>query len=212
MSLGVVVLAGGTGKRLGERKAFTRLAGKPLLAHTLQAAQRISTDLTLVVEPQDAARPELGELDLEVRQLSDLEPGLGPLMGLYSALRVLPHDYVLALPCDTPFLSPRLLAHLVSLRGGWDAVVPRWRNGYLEPLHSVYRVEAARLAAEKALGEGERRLQALVSRLDRVRFVPVEDLEGLDPGLRSFWNINHRGELEEAEAMLRRGGLPARRV
>ena len=138
------------------------------------------------------------------RLVPDALPGAASLGGIYSAIAAARHDRVVVVGCDMPFLSTRLLGHLVGLSGGFDVVAPRI-DGYPEPLHAVYsraclpgirsRVEAGRL---KIIG-----FYADV----RVRFVDEPELRQLDPDLRSFRNVNTPELVREALGLVAREGV-----
>ena len=77
---------------------------------------------------------------------------------------------------------------------------PRHENGLIEPLHSVYRSDAALEAVEASIKAGERRIAAPVKRLKDVAYVSDAEIRKVDPELETFLNIN------EAEDMRRVSG------
>ncbi len=203
--MAAVILAGGGGRRLGRPKPLVELHGKTLIAYVIEAAMEI-VDEIIVVAGVGASKALRALIPKEVELLEDLERGLGPLMGIYTGLRAVRKPYALILPCDAPLLNVDILRYLLEAVKGYDAAVPRWPNGYLEPLHAAYRVEAALRAAEKALEEGRLEVRGLLERLDRVLYISTEELRTMDPELHTFYNINTPEELEEAEEIsIRRG-------
>lgn len=199
--MAAIILAGGGGRRLGRPKPLVELHGRPLITYVLKTAMEVVDEIIVVagVGASKALRklmPERGEL------LEDLEGGLGPLMGIYTGLRSVRKPYALILPCDAPLLNVDILRYLLEAVRGYDAAVPRWPNGYLEPLHAAYRVEAALKAAEEALEEGRLEVRGLLDKLDRVLYVSTEELRILDPELHTFYNINTPEELERIEEIM----------
>jgi molybdopterin-guanine dinucleotide biosynthesis protein A len=85
-------------------------------------------------------------------------------------------------------------------------VIPRWPNGYIEPLQAVYCIKPAYEAAKNALSEGKLNMQSMVDRLRGVRYVSTLVLQQLDPELRTFFNINAPLDLKKAELMVKREG------
>lgn len=85
---------------------------------------------------------------------------------------------------------------------GSDAAIPRWPNGDLEPLQSVYKVGKALPAAKLALGQGAFRMVDMIKQLRRVTYVPVREIKRLDGDLVTFFNVNTEGDLVAAEAAL----------
>jgi molybdopterin-guanine dinucleotide biosynthesis protein A len=100
------VLAGGTSHRFGHSKVLVPLAGAPMASwgvRTLQAA-----DLPVGVVSDD----EGVEAALGVPTRPDLEAGLGPIGGLWSALQWAEErgDHgVLLIGCDMPLVSAALV-------------------------------------------------------------------------------------------------------
>jgi molybdopterin-guanine dinucleotide biosynthesis protein A len=128
----------------------------------------------------------------------------GPLAGAATGFKRAQGKYSLLLPCDTPFVSRHILQLLLELCANRNAVVPRWPNCYIEPLQAVYCTKTALEAAGNALLSGKLNLQAMVDRLQKVRYVSTLVLEQLDPQLRTFFNVNTALELKKAELMLKR--------
>jgi molybdopterin-guanine dinucleotide biosynthesis protein A len=199
--VGALILAGGRGDRIGRKKALLSLGGRSLISYVIEAAFEFSDEIFVIVEKEEDIEG-LGQLPNYVSAVSDVIPGRGPLMGMYSGLRYLRSEYSVILPCDSPFIKANVMRYLIERVQGFDAAVPIWTNGYVEPLHSVYRVKAALKAAKEALKEGELRMRDLEERLNNVMYVSTEDLKRFDPGLISFFNINSDADLRVAEDLL----------
>src|SRR5215212_7002102 len=146
-----VVLAGGAGTRLGGvNKALVEVGGRRVVDRLLDALRPLGREIVLV--NNDGSLEGLPGTVV----VRDLEPGAGALMGLFSGLRAVSTPLATATACDMPFVSTDLLQALVSLAGGFDAVVPVIGE-QPEPLHAVYRttcVQPIRLA----LDAGRKRL------------------------------------------------------
>lgn len=129
-----LVLAGGTGRRMGADKALIEVQGRPLVAHV---ADRLATVCTpVLVAP--GARPLA---DLGWRQVEDRVAGQGPLAGILGGLAVATTPLVAAVGVDMPELSPDLFVALARRWNGEPAVVPV-SGGRAQPLHAVYAVSA----------------------------------------------------------------------
>jgi molybdopterin-guanine dinucleotide biosynthesis protein A len=193
--LSAVVLAGGRGERLGMDKADAVLGGQSLLERSLALLATLTDDPVVVLrrgQVLQAGPPA-------ARVVRDLAPYEGALAGLAAGLAACRHDWAIVVACDMPFLNARLLAHMASLREGFDAVVPRLSVG-LEPLHALYHRRAL-ASIERALQEGRRRLVSFYEAL-RVRYLEEDDLRRLDPDLRSLFNVNTPPDLALAEEWL----------
>jgi molybdopterin-guanine dinucleotide biosynthesis protein A len=121
--------------------------------------------------------------------------GIGPLSGIRSGLMRARGEYVAVAACDMPFISIAAYRILFEAAEGHDAAVPIRENGFLEPLHAVYRRESMLAAVEESLKEGERRLSGPLSRMKDVVYVPVEKFQKIDPGLKTFLNVNTAEDL-----------------
>lgn len=203
MSRSAVVLAGGLSSRFGQDKGLLRLAGKPLVRHVLDALKSVVDERVVVVSSEARTRSYESAVGSGVEVAVDELQEHSPLVGALTGFRVANGEYCLLLPCDTPFVSREVLLLLFDLCLGKAAVIPRWPNGYLEPLHAVYSREMALDAAVKALGEGKLNMRGMVDRLRGVRYVSTLVLQQLDPELWTFFNVNTLLDLKKAEAMLR---------
>jgi molybdopterin-guanine dinucleotide biosynthesis protein A len=129
-----------------------------------------------------------------VRTCYDLIPGEGPLSGIHGALSHARHPRVFITACDMPGADPRLPGILAS-REGYEAVVPVWRNGWIEPLCALY-LRSLIPMAERMLSEGSHRLAHLLDPPVKVALVPIEPM--VEAGLLEgdcFVNINTRDDL-----------------
>lgn len=195
-----VVLSGGTSSRMGDEKGLVKLGGIPLVVYPARTMELLADEVVVAVAPgmADTYRGVLGEA---VRVVEDEDTSVGPLAGLITALRAAKGDYVMASPCDTPFLRLDVCQAIVLFAKGRDGAVPIV-NGYLEPMHSAYRRRHCLAAFEEAVDEGTHKLSEVYGLLKMVH-VQEEDLRALDPHLESFWNVNSAEDLEKAERRLR---------
>jgi molybdopterin-guanine dinucleotide biosynthesis protein A len=132
-------------------------------------------------------------VDLPVNH--DPNPGGGPKSGIHGALLHARHPRVFVVGSDMPNVDPRL-PHILARREGVDAVVPRWANGWVEPLCALYSRTALPVVVAQ-LAEGTYKLSHLHRALGSVAYVDVEPL--MDEGALDtdcFVNINSREELQ----------------
>ena len=186
------VLAGGASRRMGRDKATMAVGGVELAARVLAAAAQVADPVVLVAPEGHPARR------LAARAVTD--PGQGPLAALAAALAALDAGHVLVLAGDHPGLRTELLAHLVALAGGAEAVACR-RGPRLEPLVAVYQRAPALAAARARLAvpAGDRSLLGLLAGL---RTVVVEEprWRPLDPDGRSFVDLDDPADLAAWDA------------
>jgi len=198
-----VILAGGFSRRFGQDKGLLPLANKPLIEHVLDAIDKIVDEKIVVVSSKTQAENYTKVLDSKVKVVVDDDNVQSPLVGALKGFKEASNEYALLLPCDTPLLSKDVLSLLLDLCPNKNAVIPRWPNGYIEPLQAVYCTKPALEAAKKALSEGKMNMQSMVDKLRDVRYISTLVLRQLDPELKSFFNVNTPMDLRKAEAMLR---------
>lgn len=114
--------------------------------------------------------------------------GAGPLAGLLAALRLAPRPIVAVLAVDLPAASPAAFRWLVRQWHPDDsALVPVDADGRAQPLHALWRADAAVAdAIDGQLASGERRVQRVLAGLGARRLdVPAAVAE---PGWSRNWN------------------------
>ncbi len=202
MDLSAVVLAGGSSSRIGEDKSLLELAGKPLLIHVIDAV-RTSVDEVIVVTSSQRRIEEYSALTGgKVKYALDEIRQSSPLIGALSGFNVALSKYSLLLPSDTPFISGEVVSFLFQLCIEKSAVIPRWPNGQIEPLHAVYETAVAVRAAKAAISEGRLDMRGMIEKMHGVRYVSTIVLQQLDPKLRLFFNVNTRSDMKAALEMI----------
>lgn len=184
------VLAGGKSARMGSDKAFLELAGRSLLARSLELASAITPDVRIVGDPEKFAAS--GAV------VPDIYPGRGPLGGIHAALSTTSTDFNLILAVDLPFLEPRFLSYLTAEAQSSDTVVTvPSAGGHLHPLCAVYRQPFCTVA-ERALLQGRNKLDALFSEVP-VRIIAEAELAAAGFDVSIFRNLNTSEDWEQAK-------------
>ena len=107
-------------------------------------------------------------------------------------------EQCLVLRENMPFLKPSVLHALFDFAKGYDAALPKWSDGRLEPFLAVYRRKSFITVASKLQNQDD--LLAVLDNLYSVRYVSVEDeIKPLDPDLESFFTINSADDLVKAK-------------
>jgi molybdopterin-guanine dinucleotide biosynthesis protein A len=151
-----VIIAGGKSSRMGQEKALMGWQGRPLIAHVVEHLMP-QVEAVAINANGDAQRFGFLGLPVFADELNDIHT---PLAGLYAALAGAANssfDAVLTVPCDGPFLP-------LDLRQRLEALVPAiaasaGQKHYLTGLWPV----ALRGTLQKALGQGQRRVQDFVA-------------------------------------------------
>ena len=142
-------------------------------------------------------------INYDARIVIDKEVARGPLMGAFTGFENAKGDLSLLLSCDIPLVSQEVLLLLFELCLNKNAVIPRWSNGYLEPLHAVYFTKAALSASRDVLKLGKADMQSMIKNLEKVRYISTRILRQIDPKLDTLFNINTPLDLTKAESRTR---------
>jgi molybdopterin-guanine dinucleotide biosynthesis protein A len=103
-----------------------------------------------------------------------------------------------------PLVNSEVLKLMREVITTENAVIPRWPNGYIEPLHAVYRTKPSLEAAEKALSENRMDMLSMIKNLRSVLYLSTLVIEQLDPKLETFFNVNTVNDLKKAEQKIKK--------
>jgi molybdopterin-guanine dinucleotide biosynthesis protein A len=193
--VGCIILAGGYGTRIGKNKAFIKFNDKSMLQRVHDKASLLSDEIVVAIGGEDPSNPILTSLPSSTIILNDIKVGMGPMMGIYSGMKALSSSFALVLPCDSPFINIELIQYLIKTSIYYDALIPKWPNGYIEPLHSVYQVAPCIESIKLTFEQGEKSILNMIKRLKKVQYVSTEELRVFDRDLRTFYNINSLNDL-----------------
>jgi len=182
---------------MGEDKRFLLVGERTLFDRSL-AVLRSVFQRVLVVVAQDSP-----PVHADVPVIPDLVPNCGSLGGLYTGLREAATPHVFVVACDMPFLDPQAVEYVVALKNGVDIVMAR-RGGGLEPMHALYSRQCLPVI-EEMLQANNLKIQNIVAhRSLKVRLLTEAELRRIDPGGRSFLNVNTPLDLEAARTLYER--------
>ncbi len=205
MDRAAIILAGGNSQRFKADKGLTDLAGKPLILYVIERVQDLVDEIVVCVKSDEKRLLYSSVLPKNSRIVVDMEGfPTCPLTGAHTGLMKTQSEYSILLPCDTPFISRRLIDLLFDIAVGVNAVIPRWPNGYIEPLQAVYRTKPAQKAARECLKRGENRMRSMISSLRKVRYLSTIVIREIDPKMLTFFNVNAPLDLRRAEVMIRK--------
>ena len=199
-----VILAGGKGRRMGGKdKALIPLLDRPLLSYVLESISGHVAPIALNINTNLDKFSEFGYEIIE----DPIKGHLGPLAGILASLnwaRKLNQNWVMTLPCDTPFLPKNIVKEMIKLKNkelDVDLVVAQ-SKGYNHPVIALWKSDL-NLKLEKALNEGIRKIDIFTSSL-KVAYVDFDKInnDNFDP----FTNLNSPLDLIKAQQIL--GKLP----
>ncbi len=183
-----LVLAGGQGRRMGGvDKGLVLLDGRPLVAHVLE---RLAPQVGDVLINANQNLERYSAFGAPV--VPDTVGGFaGPLAGLHAGLARATREFVVTVPCDSPFLPHDLVARLAAARAAHDAQLAVAKT-YDQP-HPVFALVKRDVLPHLAafLDAGGRKIDAWYASL-RVTEVAFDDEAD------AFRNINTIDELAAA--------------
>lgn len=153
------IFVGGRGERMGGvDKGLLLHEGETLIARLVRACEGF--DVVLVGRADVYA-------ELELPNIADDPPGIGPIGGLAGLLDHAARkgeSTVLALACDMPFVTAKLVRRLAEHESSAEAVASN-SDGVWQPLAARYRTHPALAATRVAIAAGEHSLQAVLRQL-----------------------------------------------
>lgn len=203
-SVAGVLLAGGLGRRMGGGgdKPLKELAGKPLIAHTIQRARPQVAALVLNANGDPARFAEFG-----LPVIPDpVEGFVGPLAGILAGLdwaraQVPGAGWLASFATDAPFLPDDLVARLVEAvsREGAD-IGCAMSGGRTHPVFGLWPVRLANDLRRALIEEDMRKIDRWTARY-KVAYAEWP-ADPVDP----FYNVNTPDELAAAERQAGGGG------
>jgi molybdopterin-guanine dinucleotide biosynthesis protein A len=203
-----LILAGGKARRfqtidaIWRDKALAELNDKPLLINAIENVTDIVDQIVVCVNDEERKAKYAKTLDQyaikNVRIVVDekISHISGPNVAIMSGLRAVQTDYCLTLPCDMPFLQPKVAEYMFNEADKFDVVVPMWPNGRLETLIMVLDRQIS-LEITDTLCQLKRPRSDDIPRGAKKTLLisPVNQIKTLDPELKSFININTKEDI-----------------
>jgi molybdopterin-guanine dinucleotide biosynthesis protein A len=185
-----VILAGGSGRRIGGSKAIVELSGRPLITYPLEALRGALADVAVIAKP-DTELPNLPGVTLWIEP----EMPRHPVVGIVQSLALAAGRPVLVCGVDLPFVTPALITQIIA-SDPFDApaVVPTC-EGSMQPLLALYLPAAMTLLGRLA-PQSDMPLRDQVAAI-HPRLIEVDNPE-------AFFNVNAPEDLLHAAALLDR--------
>ncbi|MGI5891883.1 MAG: molybdenum cofactor guanylyltransferase [Bacillota bacterium] len=188
-----VILAGGQSSRMGFDKQLLGKGNQSLIKRIRLSLGARFDDIIIVTNT-----PELYEGN-DVRVITDIVPGMGPLGGIHAALTHSSSESIFVIACDMPYIDLPYLDYMKSIIKGnrYDACVTEdlSSKGRYQAFHSFYYRSAlpvieADLRAQKAsMYYLLRKINTKVISFDQARpYITVRNL---------FLNLNTHDEYEK---------------
>lgn len=192
MEITGIILAGGKNLRLGRNKALEKIGGTTVIERVISRLTPIVNQFIIITSDGKNHLITIPSVQFK----ADINPGKGPLGGIYTGLSVSDTELNIAVACDMPFLNTSLFQYMLGLVPGFDAVVPRTSHSYFEPLHAIYS-QTCLPVIKTHLDSGQLSIRAFLREV-RVRYIEEAECRQYDPELLSFFNMNRQSDYERA--------------
>ncbi|MFX0033523.1 MAG: molybdenum cofactor guanylyltransferase [Candidatus Hodarchaeota archaeon] len=199
--LAILILIGGKSTRFGTEKAVIELFGKPLILHQIEILSKFDQHIFLVAHSDEQIFKYRKEIDfprevsfiVDDREIFKHPKIYRPMLGIYSGFKELHRqnfEKAFVLSCDMPIIKPEIIDFMVKQSVDYECLIPRWKNGFLEPYFAIYPVEKGFQKAKEILLTENYGLLNLIDKSWKINYISVEEkLQPLDKNLLSLLNI-----------------------
>jgi molybdenum cofactor guanylyltransferase len=190
MNVTGIILAGGKSLRFGRNKAVEVIGGETLVARVIKNLSPVTNRIVVVTNGDNNSFSNIKSIEVA----ADIYPAKGPLGGIYTGLSASKTVTNIVVACDMPFLNTTLLKYMIGLLPGFDAVIPRWTNNQIEPLHGIYSTNCMRVMKDHL----ENNRLSISDYLNQIRVLYFEEKEfkKFDPEFLSFFNVNNQADID----------------
>lgn len=187
-----IILAGGLARRMGRiDKGLITIDGRPLIEYVIAA---VTPQVSRVIINANRNR-EIYEgygYPVIADGYADFQ---GPLAGMSSCMAAVDTDYILTVPCDSPFIPPDLASRLFRrLRRGRADICVASNGRRIQPVFALIKVKLLHSLLE-FLERGERRIDKWYSEQHTVS-------EDFSDAKQTFVNINTPEKLSMVEKIV----------
>jgi molybdopterin-guanine dinucleotide biosynthesis protein A len=205
---GVLILAGGASRRMGQDKWLLPVGEATIIERIITELNPLGAELWVIAANEGMMKdqnkfPNLALKFPTIHMIHDVVQGLGPLGAIATGLRYCAQPYLFVVASDMPFPSVELARALITLciRKDSYAAVPEF-GGRLHPLFAVYRRDCLPSLTAYIEGGG-RKVMRWVQELDPA-ILPEKEIEQLDPEGTALFNMNRQEDYELALKIIKR--------
>jgi molybdenum cofactor guanylyltransferase len=190
-----VILAGGRARRMGGvDKGLIVLNGKPMVEHILHGLRPQVATLMINANRNLEAYQELGQCPVMPDVVGNFA---GPLAGMATGMQAARTEFILTVPCDSPFVTPYLAYCLFSTLENQGARLSVATDGHrIQPVFALLPCDLV-TDLMAFLNAGERKIERWYKRHPAA-------MANLSDYADTFLNINSQEELNLIEAKLKR--------
>ncbi|QGQ94497.1 molybdenum cofactor guanylyltransferase [Paenibacillus psychroresistens] len=201
-SRGIVLLAGGASRRMGQDKWMLDAGEMTVMERIISVLYPLGGELWIIAATSDDLKkpdkfPDLSQRFPNIHKTHDTSHDIGPLAGIAAGLANCTQAYILVSASDMPFPSIAVAEGLFDLcmTANAQAAIPQF-EGRHHPLFAVYRQDCLSSLMAYIANDG-RRVMEWVQSLD-IAILPEEQIKQLDPQGTALFNMNNRDDYELA--------------
>jgi len=149
-----IILAGGKSSRMGSDKALLKINNTTFIEKIIDVMQPYVDEIIIISDNSNHDR-------FNIRREEDFIKDAGPLAGLLTGMYYAKHENILALSCDIPMISKKVIETLISQADDAFEVNQIESEGKTMPLIAIYK-KSCWYPIYRLLQNGERRLRVAV--------------------------------------------------
>ncbi|UCH02437.1 MAG: molybdenum cofactor guanylyltransferase [Candidatus Bathyarchaeota archaeon] len=200
MTYSAIVLSGGKSTRFKVDKGSYIVSDKPLISYTIEKIKPFVDEILIITNQEKVSR--YSQYFPSLRILPDEYDFRAVLSGATTGFKHVRSDFSFLLPCDTPLIATKLISLLKHLSQDYNAIVPRWPTGYIEPLQAIYRSKEAYKASLESIEEGKLKMRHMILKISNVLYLSTSIIREFDSKLHTFSNINTFKDFKRIERFL----------
>lgn len=190
MEICALILAGGKSTRMnGNNKAFLKYKDKTFIENILEVLKDFEK-IYISVDDKEKYK------NLNYELIEDEYKEIGPIGGIYSALKVIKEDYVFITACDMPKICMEFIDILkYNLKENDKCIVFEDEKGRLYPLGGIYSKECLPYI-EEMIRNDDYKLTSLVKKLNG-RIISLNNADLKKDALMNVNNLEQYNKLNK---------------
>lgn len=134
MERNLVILTGGKSKRMGTDKALLKIGEETFVEHLINEFKSYFDNIVLSVN----ALGKFDELKLNKKEIVDIYSEIGPIGGIYTALKNMEAKEIFVVSVDMPLAPVQLAIKIIEFNKESDINILKRQDGNMEPLFAKY--------------------------------------------------------------------------
>lgn len=182
-----IVLSGGKSSRMGQEKGLMDFGNIKMIENQLKILEPFCNEILISANSSEYEK-------FGYRVVKDEHIDIGPLGGLFSAIKASKNDLCIVLSCDIPFINTNIIEELLNhTNSDYSAIVAKY-NGRVNPLIAIYDKREVLGKIFIKIQEENYKLMNLLERM-KVQIVDFTDREDISE--INFSNINTQMDYEK---------------